>query len=517
MSVPTPPDPDLRDCRPCGYEALVDRYRLRCLPHWHSSYVASVSRRHTVHAPDGRVTDVYRAGQWPGDDPIVHLVFALRYDGVSLEILAETFEHLGPDPLAEAVRAKPTSAYLRRLWFFYEWLTGDRLNLPDAQRGSYVPALDDRYLAHPAPRHSRRHRVLDNLLGDRDWCPLVRRAGIPGPAEVAALAEETRRLVATCQPELLHRSIAYLYTKETKSSYLIEREEAGGTRMERFIALLRRAGEAPPSKDRLVALQQATVDPRYAESDWRAVQNYVGETQPDFSERLHHVPPRPEDVPSMMDGLLRMAAWMSRRETATPDPITCAAVVSFSFVYIHPFEDGNGRLHRFLVHQLLALRGFTPDDLVLPVSAVLLADQHGYASCLEQISRPLLELIDHRLDEHGRLEVRGRTDRRYRYLDLTRQASDLIRWIRRTVAEELPAELRLLADWDAALQRMAEVVDMPQRKRHLFIRLCRQNGGRLSDRKRRRFFPELADHEVAGLEQALAGVFAADGERAIPG
>ncbi|HIP51694.1 MAG TPA: hypothetical protein EYG94_06355 [Campylobacterales bacterium] len=32
-------------------------------------------------------------------------------------------------------------------------------------------------------------------------------------------------------------------------------------------------------------------------------------------------------------------------------------MIAFSFVYIHPLEDGNGRIHRYLIHHVLAERG----------------------------------------------------------------------------------------------------------------------------------------------------------------
>jgi Fic family protein len=37
-----------------------------------------------------------------------------------------------------------------------------------------------------------------------------------------------------------------------------------------------------------------------------------------------------------------------------------------AFVYIHPFDDGNGRLHRYLIHHVLSRTRFTPAGLVLP-------------------------------------------------------------------------------------------------------------------------------------------------------
>ena len=39
-------------------------------------------------------------------------------------------------------RATPTGSYARCIWFLYEWLTGQRLALPDADKGTYVPAVD---------------------------------------------------------------------------------------------------------------------------------------------------------------------------------------------------------------------------------------------------------------------------------------------------------------------------------------------------------------------------------------
>ena len=40
--------------------------------------------------------------------------------------------------MAEFVASQPTGAWGRRSWFLFEWLTGQRLPLPDAKTGNYV-------------------------------------------------------------------------------------------------------------------------------------------------------------------------------------------------------------------------------------------------------------------------------------------------------------------------------------------------------------------------------------------
>ena len=46
------------------------------------------------------------------------------------------------------------------------------------------------------------------------------------------------------------------------------------------------------------------------------------------------------------------------------------------FLFIH-FRDGNGRLHRFLIHYALSQCGFTLKEVVFPVSVVILREPRG--------------------------------------------------------------------------------------------------------------------------------------------
>ena len=109
-------------------------------------------------------------------------------------------------------------------------------------------------------------------------------------------------------------------------------------------------------------------------------------------------------------------------ETGGVSAVVHAAAVAYGFVFLHPFEDGNGRIHRFLIHYILASRGFTPKGIMFPVSASMLKDPAGYDASLEAFSRPLLALVEYSLDEEGRMTVENDTARWYRYIDLTPQA-----------------------------------------------------------------------------------------------
>ncbi|GLV24643.1 Fic family protein [Sphingobium sp. TomTYG45] len=100
----------------------------------------------------------------------------------------------------------------------------------------------------------------------------------------------------------------------------------------------------------LINRAAAEFDRRYAATDWRNFQNFVGEKTVDFREEIHFIRPRPEDVASLMTG------WMARTARMLTDniePIVAGAVAAFAFIY--PFADGNGRIHRFIVQT-----GFQP-------------------------------------------------------------------------------------------------------------------------------------------------------------
>jgi Fic family protein len=494
--------------QPVGYVALIEQLALDALPPRRASYV---SRRSVIRFEDGidRGTAHYPVGYAPDPTPTGHLEFALKHEGLELEVLRAAFEVIDPVELASWVRSTPTGKYTRRAWFLYEWSMGRSLDVPDAPNVAYVSVSDPAKHYTSVGRTSPRHRVRDDLLGTPEYCPIVHRTGRLDALAQKRLDERVAAVVSGHSPAVLRRAANYLYLKETKSSFEIEREAPSRQRTLRFVDLLRTVDSSPPlTEDVLVRVQNAIVDPRFAETGYRCDQNYVGQSLSGYREIVHYVSPKPEDLPALMRGWFMCAERLSN---STIDPVVQAGVLGFGFVYLHPFDDGNGRLHRYLVHRVLSQRGFTPSGLVLPVSAVMLADPRGYDAGLEAFSTPLMNRLRHELDARGVMTVEGDTARYYRHWDATRACEYLYGVLERTIEEDLVGELDFLRRFDQAWRDLREIVDMPDRRLEQFIRVGLANGGRLSKRKREQF-AELTDSEVEQLEQVLSNSGLVEGE-----
>ena len=484
--------------------ALIDRFQLEVIPHWHQSFVTSGSlvKTHTV----GSLTETYYpAKYWPGDTLGGQLEFALKYDGTNLAILAAIFQAAPRKELEDHITSKLRGKYVRRLWFLYEMLTGMRLDIDDLRTGGYIDLLEpSMYYTVSPPIPVRRQRVNDNLPGDRRFCPIVRRTVALEKFEATDLSQRCREIAAAYSPPLLKRAMGYLYTKETRSSFAMENLEPTSTRTERFVSLLQAAKSGDYcEKPRLLELQNQIVDPRFRDSDYRNTQNYVGERVSWQQEKIHCVFPRPEDLPELMEGWMAAHRRISQSDLRDIPAIVHAAMMSYGFVFLHPFEDGNGRIHRFLIHHILARRDFTPEGMIFPVSASMLKNRGDYEATLEAFSRPLMELVEYHLDEEGRMTVQNETACWYRYPDLTFQTEKLFRFIEQTLETELVPELAFLANYDRIKKAIQEIIDMPDSKIDLFIRVCHQNGGKLSKNKRESLFGFLSDQEIARMEEAV--------------
>src|SRR5690606_12011395 len=122
----------------------------------------------------------------------------------------------------------------------------------------------------------------------------------------------------------------------------------------KFVQLLRQAHQRIPlSEDYLVQLQNATISNVYDMAGaFRHEQNHLASGL-QGAVGVTYVPPEPDLCRELMEQLMTLG-----NDSPTQiDPLIAAGIVSFGFVFLHPFMDGNGRLSRFLIHQTLCCGG----------------------------------------------------------------------------------------------------------------------------------------------------------------
>lgn len=490
-----------------GYTALVDQFELRCLPHYRTSEISGAARGQQLVETSPTVHYRFETRYRPEATLAGHLEFALKYEGVNLEILDALFEVTGQDEIEAWLRRSPSSAYARRIGFLYEWLTGDELKLEGPPNDRYIDLLDpDRYVVLEHPDREPRFRVLNNLPGTRAFCPLVRRTEAIAAYEHKNISEQVRSLIESKSKRLIERAVAYLYVKETQSSFGIEREKPSQDKAERFVDLLSRASSMKAiTEDLLVDIQNLVVDKRWWEATYRQRQNWVGEVLGEHRRRVTFIPPAPRDVEAMMAGVLQ---YIARSLEGTSNVVASTAATAFGFVYVHPFMDGNGRIHRFLIHYMLENGSFTPKNTIIPVSAGMLADLEGYEDALEVFSRALMREVKYKWVGDD-LEVTGNLPRFYRYFDATSQAEYLYSAIERAVNTDLAQEIEYLIATDQARQEIGRFLDLPAKELDLLIRLVVDQEGRLSQGKRQGHFAQLTDEEVSKVEAIVRESFRA--------
>ncbi len=505
-----------------GYCWLAESYHLPVIDVWQQCYIDSAVRgRQEQDLGDHRI-QLFESRYQPKDTLAGHLQFAFRYEGVSLQLLSLLFEAVDSQQLCEWITESPTSAYARRACFLYEWLTGTQLPVenPVPAKMRYVDVLDtDMQFGNVAATKDARFRVNDNLPGTRDFCPLVRKTDFLGEMAGKDLRKCTRETLGNYDQGLLRRAATFLYLTETHSSFEVEREKPSANRAQRFADLLRQADTGEPlTEERLVELQNAVIDPRFHEFSWRHQQNWIGDDL-GYRQKVEFVPARPEDVPALMQGLLDTAGKARALVDSMPgkgdidaaelpfDPVIYAAIIAFGFVFIHPFMDGNGRIHRYLIHEVLANAGFTPRGIVLPVSAVILANLDEYVAVLESFSRPLRQRTEY-LPDAPDTPATGNDAVYFRYFDATEQAEFLYRSLERTVEEDLQQEINFLLGFDRACQKLNQLLDWPDHSLELFVRVVHQNSDTLSKTKKQSHFSWMTDTEVSEAEAVVVRAFA---------
>lgn len=483
-----------------GYAALIKAYEIKVpLP----LNLCATSDHHKVYEKNN--WRIFTARHKPRDFLEGHLTFALKYEGLDLLVLKRLFEILDKRLLTTLVKSKATSSYMRRLWFLYEWLFEEELNIENVAEGNYVDALDTKLQFGINGEHSPRHRVRNNLPGTKYFCPLVFRSKTLDHYTKLDLSNSVQKVIGKTSADILARTASFLLLKDSKSSYAIEGETKPYTRIQRWGRAIGEAGKQPLDMHELLRLQKIVIgDNRFVQLGLRKEGGFVGEHERNTRLPLpEHISAREEDLESLMQGIFDF----NTRTYKDLDAVIVATCIAFGFVFIHPFVDGNGRLHRYLIHHVLMEKGFAPRGIVFPISSAILERIDDYRKVLESYSKRTLPFIDWEPTHDMNVNVLNETIDFYRYFDATPQAEFLYSCVEKTIIVDLPNEIHFLEQYDIFKNRIENLIEMPTSKINLLFNFLKQNDGVLSKRALEKEFKALGQAEVKGIEDIYAGTF----------
>ncbi|MFT6993203.1 MAG: hypothetical protein ACJASL_005205 [Paraglaciecola sp.] len=446
------------------------------------------------------------------------LEMAIKHQGIRLPYIAMVFDKADPQELAQYIANKKTAVIRRAIWFLYEWYTGKKLDISDLVKVKYAHLLDsDFYFTKVSGNKCARTKIINNMLGNRQCCPTIRLTpevkGLDFNQAVQQAEKKLKELNKLVNTDQIGRSLNYLYLKETKSSTEIEREDSRQNKTQRFFQILKSAGSIPLSKQRLLTIQNQIVPTKSKDSDYRNEDIWVGENVNALGgkfENFHYIAPKKEHIPDMMQGLIDMHQSLSH-EPDIPSMVHATAV-SFMFVYFHPFSDGNGRTHRYLIHDILKSRS-QENNFIVPISAAILNNMSDYDRVLETISKPVMAILQYEyLDDEKTIRIDNDIRHMYQFPDLTDHLIFLHKMMNTAFNDELVNEIFYVITFDQLKRTINDLFDVGEKQLSLLVNILLENGGKFSIRKRKyaeKFFSlseiesmeEVASHAVGIMEK----------------
>lgn len=485
-----------------GYGALLEAYKLEVPVPDILSLISTKKREYKTNE-----WQVFTSRYLPEDSLYKHLIFALKYEGLNLLLLKKLFEKLSEEQALALIQQEPTGQYSRRLWFLYEWLLNKKLVTEDIKLGNYIPLVDiELQFALTKGEKSARHRILNNLPGNNGFCPLIRKTDKLNQYIQKNIPAQSEKYIKNIHADVLKRASAFLLLKDSKASFTIEGESPKSKRMARWGQAIGQAGKIELNKEELLRLQQIIIEnPRFVEMGFRNKGGFIGLHDRITGEPLpDHISAKWQDLDHLMTSLIQTNQMLLKSDM---DAVLSAAVIAFGFVFIHPFEDGNGRLHRYLIHHILSKKQFSKQALIFPVSASILDHIVDYRKVLEAYSLPLLNYIDWQETKDHNIEVLNDTMDYYAYFDATKQAEFLYDCVMDTIENIIPREVNYLIRYDQFKHYLEDEFEMPDKLVALIVRFLEQNEGVLSKRAKENEFNKLNEEEIGKIESEYRKLF----------
>lgn len=488
----------------CGYGRLIEKFGVHALSHKVSAQ-SSTSVNRLVRTDAELLVPVRMAPR--EDDVVGHLAFAIKNEGVNLEVLSQVLPKVDSEALQARIDAKPTGAILRKLGWLWEAFTGKTLNASRVG-GNYVELFDRHRYFTGSARRIPRWRVVFNGIGSLAYCPTVRKTALLTDENIVSFFNHLRGQLSSAAPLLLQRALDWAYQSEASSSFEIEKETPTGSKVQRFAELLRKSDQIHSlHADALTNIQNTIVANVLApEFSYRTTQNWLAIGSRSGASLVTYVPPTPEHLGELMHGLLEIA----NADHEAVNPLIAAGVCSFGFVYLHPFLDGNGRISRFLIHQQLNRGKLFPAKCVLPVSAVMLKHEYEYLQALEAFStrcRELWEVINIAPGKY-KFAFNG-SIANYRYWDATEQCEFLYRMLHEAVMSHMAEELSFLDIYDRIYRKLNQKFDVVQKDLDLLVSSS-INAKRVSDHLKKKYRDCVPAEFFTDLDALLAEEFSTD-------
>ena len=484
-----------------GYGAIIGFYELAIpIP----NVLSLISTKNRKYEKNGWM--VFTPKHQPDDTLYKQLVFALKYEGINLLFFKFLFSKLKREKIIELLKVEPTGQYTRKIWFLYEWLTGDILPIPDLPIKNFVPLIDETIQFCVDGEKSSRHRIINNLPGTPNFCPLIYKTTKLEEYVAANFQDQKNTYINSIYKEVMQRAATFLLLKDSKASFTIEGENPGTNRALRWGKAIGEAGKNPLTKVELLRLQEIIIESkRFTNMGFRTEGGFVGDRERSTGEPIpDHISAKWQDLDQLIEGLINTYHLLDREKF---DPVLTASAIAFGFVFIHPFSDGNGRIHRYLIHHILAKLNLTYQGIIFPISASILDKIEDYRIALESYSHPILELIKWETTTDHNVEVLNDTIDYYRYFDATKQAEFLFDCVLDTIERIIPEEVSYIYKYDEFKRFIDDQFEMPDKFVSMLVSFLEQNEGTLSKRARAKEFPELKDDEVEKIESAFQEIF----------
>lgn len=443
----------------------------------------------------------------PKDEfPLSHLLFALKHEGINLQLLSQALRKIPAKDMLAAITESPTGAYIRIACFLWEAFNKQELKGAPTVTGVAANLFDPKkYITGPSIRNAK-WRVDFNGLGSLDYCVTVERTERINSLLESNILQRANEFLSELGATASDRAMSWAYLSETKSSFEIEHETPSATKAEAFVELLKKAHLTTQlDEEYLVGLQNTAItNPLDRAINYRHQQNWLSSPLRGAAG-VTYIPPPPEIVDDLMKGLVDFANAAPKQI----DPLIAAAIVSFGFVFIHPFMDGNGRLSRFLFHHALCQSGALNNGLLLPVSIAMKRNEDLYLAALKSFSEPARKRWEVIWIDGDEYQMTFKSDDSlYRYWNATACVEFGLEMAKQALEKDLREETEFLTKYDLIYRAIDGQYDIRGKDLNTLVLTCMEQNGKISVNRRKKFAATVPEEIFDAIESEYLKVAA---------